>query len=48
VSVAAASGTVLGFDFGEKRIGVAVGETGTGIAHPLMASTPRPPTGASR
>jgi len=37
VSVAAASGTVLGFDFGEKRIGVAVGETATGIAHPLMA-----------
>ena len=29
------SGTLLGFDFGEKRIGVAVGETATGIAHPL-------------
>lgn len=28
-------GTVLGFDFGEKRIGVAVGETATGIASPL-------------
>jgi putative Holliday junction resolvase len=34
---AAESGTLLGFDFGEKRIGVAVGETVTGIAHPLMA-----------
>jgi putative holliday junction resolvase len=30
------AGTLLGFDFGEKRIGVAVGETETGIAHPLM------------
>jgi putative Holliday junction resolvase len=29
--------TVLGFDFGEKRIGVAVGETATGIANPLGA-----------
>lgn len=28
-------GTVLAFDFGEKRIGVAVGETALGIAHPL-------------
>ena len=27
--------TVLAFDFGEKRIGVAVGDTGVGIAHPL-------------
>lgn len=33
---AAQTGTLLGFDFGEKRIGVAVGETETGIAHPLM------------
>lgn len=31
------SGTVLAFDFGEKRIGVAVGETQLGIAHPLHA-----------
>jgi len=31
------AGTLLGFDFGEKRIGVAVGETETGMAHPLMA-----------
>jgi putative holliday junction resolvase len=29
------SGTVLGFDFGEKRVGVAVGETATGIASAL-------------
>lgn len=26
---------VLGFDFGERYIGVAVGDTGTGLAHPL-------------
>jgi putative Holliday junction resolvase len=31
----AGAGTVLAFDFGERRIGVAVGETGIGIAHPL-------------
>ena len=30
-----ASGTVLAFDFGERRIGVAVGELGLGIAHPV-------------
>lgn len=30
------SGTVLAFDFGEKRIGVAVGETLLGLAHPLL------------
>lgn len=29
------SRTVLAFDFGEKRIGVAVGDTELGIAHPL-------------
>lgn len=29
-------GTLLGFDFGERRIGVAVGETLLGIAHPLQ------------
>ena len=28
-------GTVLAFDFGEKRIGVAIGEYLLGIAHPL-------------
>jgi putative Holliday junction resolvase len=31
----ACQGTVLAFDFGERRIGVAVGETEIGIAHPL-------------
>lgn len=31
------SGTVLGFDFGEKRLGVAVGETRTRLAHPVAA-----------
>ena len=29
------SGTVMAFDFGGERIGVAVGETSTGLAHPL-------------
>ncbi len=29
-------GTVLAFDFGEKRIGIAVGETILKLAHPLM------------
>ncbi|MCB5190309.1 Holliday junction resolvase RuvX [Methylobacillus arboreus] len=29
-------GCVLGFDFGEKRIGVAIGEHLLGIAHPLI------------
>lgn len=28
--------TLLGFDFGERRIGVAVGNTIVGIAHPLQ------------
>ncbi|NTV11746.1 MAG: Holliday junction resolvase RuvX [Zoogloea sp.] len=32
-------GTILGFDFGLKRIGVAVGETETGHAHPLTTLT---------
>jgi putative Holliday junction resolvase len=32
-----ASGTLIGFDFGERRIGVAVGETSTRIANPLGA-----------
>ncbi len=31
----AAEGTVLAFDFGTKRLGVAVGETLIGLAHPL-------------
>ena len=30
-----ASGTVVAFDFGIKRIGVAVGESMIGLAHPL-------------
>lgn len=33
----AVSGTILGFDFGEKRVGIAVGETITRIASPLGA-----------
>jgi len=32
---ARADGTVLAFDFGEKRLGVAVGELSVRIAHPL-------------
>jgi putative holliday junction resolvase len=32
----AASGTVLGFDFGGRRIGVAVGEHLMKLAHPLL------------
>ena len=31
----ASSGTLLAFDFGEKRVGVAVGDTETGLAHAL-------------
>jgi putative Holliday junction resolvase len=34
---AAVSGTVIGFDFGAKRVGFAVGETSTRIANPLGA-----------
>ncbi len=30
------SGTVLAFDFGIKRIGVAIGECGIGLAHPHL------------
>jgi putative holliday junction resolvase len=30
------AGTVLAFDFGEKRIGVAVGDMSVAIAHPLQ------------
>jgi len=46
VAVMADSGTVLAFDFGTKRIGVAVGESMIGLAHPLSeivgeASEPR-------
>lgn len=31
------SGTLIGFDYGERRIGVAVGETSTRIANPVGA-----------
>ena len=34
-----ASTTVLAFDFGEQRIGAAVGDTTVGIAHPLTTIT---------
>ena len=30
------AGTVLAFDFGKRRIGVAMGNTTLGIAHPLI------------
>ena len=36
-STEAVSGTLIGFDFGAKRIGLAVGETSTRIANPLGA-----------
>ena len=32
----AANGSVLAFDFGEKRIGVAVADVAVGLAHPLQ------------
>ena len=35
VNSVAGRGTVLAFDFGEKRIGVALGEIETGLAHTL-------------
>jgi putative Holliday junction resolvase len=35
LSPLANGGTVLAFDFGEKRVGVAVGDLGVRIAHPL-------------
>ena len=34
-ALVAASGTILAFDFGIRRIGVAVGESALGLAHPL-------------
>ena len=34
-SSAPARGTILAFDFGTRRIGVAVGESAIGLAHPL-------------
>lgn len=41
ISSATPAGTVLGFDFGTLRIGVALAEIGIGIAHPLTTLTPR-------
>ena len=38
---AAPAGTVLAFDFGTERIGVAVGETKLGVAHPLATISNR-------
>jgi putative Holliday junction resolvase len=35
IASAAPAGTVLAFDFGTRRIGVAVGESRVGVAHPL-------------
>jgi putative pre-16S rRNA nuclease len=35
------AGTVLAFDYGSQRIGVAVGETATAVAHPLTTLTRR-------
>lgn len=32
----ARAGTILAFDFGTRRIGVAVGEASLGLAHPLI------------
>ena len=41
ISSATPAGTVLGFDFGTLRIGVALAETGVGIAHPLTTIASR-------
>ena len=38
---AAPAGTVLAFDLGTQRIGVAVGETELGVAHPLATVSSR-------
>lgn len=35
IPLAVISGTVLAFDYGERFVGVAVGEAGTRVAHPL-------------
>jgi putative holliday junction resolvase len=39
IPTASPVGSVLAFDFGTRRIGVAIGETSTGIAHPLTTLT---------
>jgi putative Holliday junction resolvase len=41
ISAAAPAGTVLAFDFGTQRIGVAIAETGVGVAHPLATIAAR-------
>jgi putative pre-16S rRNA nuclease len=41
IASAAPAGSVLAFDFGTQRIGVAVGETKVGVAHPLTTLTNR-------
>jgi putative Holliday junction resolvase len=40
-SAAAPAGTVLAFDFGTRQIGVAIGETAIGVAHPLTTIAAR-------
>jgi putative Holliday junction resolvase len=35
IASASPAGTVLAFDYGTKKIGVAIGETSVGVAHPL-------------
>jgi putative Holliday junction resolvase len=35
IASATPAGTVLAFDYGTKKIGVAIGETSVGVAHPL-------------
>ena len=35
IATATPAGTVLAFDYGTKKIGVAIGETSVGVAHPL-------------
>lgn len=42
MSVPVLTGTLLGFDFGEKRLGVAVGETATRLAHPVAGIAAQP------
>jgi putative Holliday junction resolvase len=41
ISSATPAGTVFAFDFGTQRIGVAVGETSIGVAHPLATVAAR-------
>jgi putative Holliday junction resolvase len=41
LSSATRAGTVLAFDYGTRKIGVAVGETSVGVAHPLATVVAR-------